>query len=111
MVNNMDFGKRLKMIRKLHNVTQQELADALNISRSTIAGYETKGKEPDYATLIRISDYFHISVDNLLRESIKQSNSVIVSCKCNNCKEIYQLPLFCPKCGSKLQYNDNNNLL
>ncbi len=107
----MDFGKRLKMIRKLHNVTQQELADTLNISRSTIAGYETKGKEPDYATLIRISDYFNISVDNLLRESIKQSNSVIVSCKCNNCKEIYRLPLFCSKCGNSLQYKDNNNLL
>lgn len=70
----MVFGQRLKYFRTINHVTQQELADYLKVSRSTIAGYETKGKEPDYNTLIQIADFFQISVDLLLRDSNYFSN-------------------------------------
>lgn len=42
------------------------LADYLNVTRPTIAGYETKGKEPDYHTLSMIASYFNVSIDYLL---------------------------------------------
>ena len=62
----MSFATRLKKLRNARNVTQQELADYLSVTRPTIAGYETKGKEPDYNTLFRIASFFDVSVDYLL---------------------------------------------
>lgn len=62
----MSFATRLKKLRNARSVTQQELADYLNVTRPTIAGYETKGKEPDYDTLFRIASFFDVSVDYLL---------------------------------------------
>ncbi|MCM1180773.1 MAG: helix-turn-helix domain-containing protein [Clostridium sp.] len=60
------FATQLKKLRNIRNVTQQDLADYLNVTRPTIAGYETKGKEPDYNTLFMIASYFNVSVDYLL---------------------------------------------
>lgn len=48
----MGFSKRLKLLRKNADVTQDELAQYLQVSRSTIAGYETKNRQPDYANYI-----------------------------------------------------------
>lgn len=62
----MSFATRLKKLRSVRRVTQQELADYLNVTRPTIAGYETKGKEPDYTTLAMIASYFDVSIDYLL---------------------------------------------
>jgi transcriptional regulator with XRE-family HTH domain len=71
----MHFGQTLKKLRTSNNVTQQDLADYLKVSRPTIAGYETKDKEPDYKTLILIADYFNISVDYLIRDDYSMSAS------------------------------------
>lgn len=65
----MSFGENLKNLRTHQNITQQQLADYLNVTRPTIAGYETKGKEPDYQTLVDIADYFQVPVDFLIRET------------------------------------------
>jgi len=62
----MTFSDRLKELRKEKNLTQEELAKILGISRSTIAGYETERKEPDYETLKKIADFFNVSTDYLL---------------------------------------------
>ena len=62
----MTFSQNLKYLRELNHVTQEELAHFLKVTRSTIAGYETKGKQPDYEKLIKIASYFHVSVDFLL---------------------------------------------
>ena len=65
----MNFGETLKNLRKEKNVTQDELAKVLNMKRTSISGYETGRKEPDFATLSRIADYFGVSVDFLLGRS------------------------------------------
>jgi len=62
----MGFGERLKKLREEKGVTQQQLADYLSVGRPTIAGYETKNKEPDYEKLTKIAKYFNCSVDWLL---------------------------------------------
>ena len=65
-----DFNKILKILRTSKNVTQDELAKALNISRSAVGMYEKGDREPDYETLETIADYFNVSIDYLLgRES------------------------------------------
>ena len=59
-------GDMLKQLRKNNKQTQQDLADFLGISRGTYAHYEINRREPDAATLIKLADYFHVSVDVLL---------------------------------------------
>lgn len=62
----MNFGKRLKDIRAKHNLTQQQLSEITGVSRATIAGYETKNKQPDFTVLYRLSEYFNVTIDYLL---------------------------------------------
>lgn len=62
----MNFANRLKQLRKEHNLTQEELAQKISKTRSTIAGYETERKEPDYETLALLAKYFNVSLDYLM---------------------------------------------
>ena len=59
------WGERLKMLRLEHGMTQQALADKLCTERTTIAGWELKGKEPDFQLVVDIADVFNVSVDYL----------------------------------------------
>lgn len=68
----MEFGEILSCIRKRNNVTQEELAAHLKVSRSTIAGYETRGREPEYYLLIKIADFFCVTTDELLGHDTSQ---------------------------------------
>ena len=63
----MDFANTLKNLRESNNVTQDELAKYLKVSRPTIAGYETKNHQPDFERLIKISEYFHVTLDYLIK--------------------------------------------
>lgn len=65
-VSGMDFSNRLKELRESQDITQEQLAKLLNVSRPTIAGYETRQRQPDYEKLILIADLFNVSVDFLL---------------------------------------------
>ncbi|MEJ8555139.1 helix-turn-helix domain-containing protein [Tepidibacter sp. Z1-5] len=62
----MPFGDILKLLRENRGLTQQGLADVLGVGRATIAGYETKGKQPDYEKLKIIANYFNVTIDYLL---------------------------------------------
>ncbi|SHE36065.1 Helix-turn-helix [Caldanaerobius fijiensis DSM 17918] len=65
------FCKTLKKLRKSHNMTQDELAEMLNLSRSAISLYETGRREPDYTVLTKLADIFDVSVDFLLGRNVK----------------------------------------
>lgn len=67
----MYFAENLKTLRTNNHLTQEELAKWMNLARSTIAGYEKKGRQPSYEVLERLAGFFHVSVDYLLtgRES------------------------------------------
>jgi len=60
---------RLKEIRKAKGISQLKLATDLNTNQNTIRRYETGEREPGIAELIRIADYFNISVDYLLERT------------------------------------------
>ena len=57
---------RLKEIRKSKGLSQLKLAMDLNTNQNTISRYETGEREPSINELIKIADYFNISVDYLL---------------------------------------------
>lgn len=60
---------RLRELRRARRVTQLKLAMDLNLTQNTISRYETGEREPGIAELVRIADYFHISVDYLLERT------------------------------------------
>lgn len=57
---------RLKELRKARGISQLKLAMDLNMAQNTISRYETGAREPSIAELIKIADYFCVSVDYLL---------------------------------------------
>ncbi|UZN53074.1 helix-turn-helix domain-containing protein [Bacillus paralicheniformis] len=64
----MKFGDRLRELRKKRpNLSQKELGKHLGLAESTISMYEQNRREPEYEILIKIADYFDVSIDYLLR--------------------------------------------
>ena len=59
----------LKKIRKEKGISQLKLAMDLNMSQNTISRYETGDREPGINELIKIADYFNISIDYLLERT------------------------------------------
>ena len=59
------FSSRLKCLRVASRLTQNELANKLNISRSCLANYERGKRFPDEEILLLISNYFKVSIDYL----------------------------------------------
>lgn len=62
----MTFGSRLKKLRQNYNMTQQDLATAIRLSKANVSKYESDQIQPSMETLVMISELFHVSVDYLL---------------------------------------------
>lgn len=62
---------RLKELRNAKGISQLKLAMDLNMNQNTISRYETGEREPGVNELIRIADYFNVSVDYLIGRSNK----------------------------------------
>lgn len=62
----MSFDQKLKALRLENKMTQDYVARKLNVARSTIAGYETKSRQPSHEKLTSLANLFHVSVDYLL---------------------------------------------
>ncbi|WP_317817838.1 helix-turn-helix domain-containing protein [Clostridium tetani] len=62
-------GKKIKSLRKDNKITQEELAIKIGVSTSMVGMYETDARKPSYEVLIKIADYFKVSLDYLLREA------------------------------------------
>lgn len=69
------FSDVLKQLRKRHNMTQGDLSNALKISRSTIAMYETNVRMPDHEMMKRIAELFNVSMDYLYEKETESSLS------------------------------------
>lgn len=57
---------RLREIRKSRGISQLKLAMDLNMNQNTISRYETGEREPGISDLIKIADYFDVSIDYLV---------------------------------------------
>ena len=62
----MNLGLKIKELREQMGLSQQKLATELNISRPSITKYERNEREPSFAVLLKISDFFGVSSDYLL---------------------------------------------
>lgn len=70
------FDKILKLLRGEKNMSQQELADALGISKSSINMYERGERQPNFEVLETIADYFNVDIDYLLGRTTKTTKII-----------------------------------
>lgn len=68
---------KLKKLRKEHKLSMKELGKILGLSESTISLYEAGKREPDIKTLIKIADYFNVSVDVLLSRDETNKDEIL----------------------------------
>ena len=61
------------MLRKRRQLSQEEAAQALQLTRSSLSGYENGIAEPNYENLIALADFFTISVDHLLKTDLEKT--------------------------------------
>jgi len=65
----MNLHKNLKFLRKKNNLSQEALAEILDVSRQAVAKWENEQAFPDIENLIHLSNYFKISLDKLIKET------------------------------------------
>lgn len=70
----MNFGEQIKKLRSDRNITQQEMADALGISRQAVSHWENNRNLPDIELLIEIAKNFSISLDELILGGKEMNN-------------------------------------
>lgn len=63
----MQIGNNLKMLRKRRKQSQEEVAQLLNLTRSTYSGYENGVAQPNLENLIAFSDFYKVPIDDLVR--------------------------------------------
>lgn len=76
----MSFGERLYQLRSDKNISQEDLAELLDVSRQSVSKWENDKAYPEMTKLLFMSDYFEVSLDYLMRgwdgESEKKDDAV-----------------------------------
>ena len=73
----MEFSSKIREVRKKENLTQEEFAEKIFVSRNAVAKWETNRGYPDIQNLITISDVFEISLDELIKKDKNVKNKII----------------------------------
>lgn len=68
----MELKDKLLMLRKEKNLSQQQLADQLNVSRQSISKWELGESQPDISNIVLLSEIFHVSTDYLLKDEYEE---------------------------------------
>ena len=63
----MSIGERIQALRKQRGMSQEQLADALSVSRQAVSKWETDESQPDIERLAEISSMFNVSTDYLIK--------------------------------------------
>ena len=71
----MGFHNKLYNLRKQKGLSQEELANRLNVSRQTVSKWEVGDSTPDMENLIAISDLFKISLDELVLDKMPEQKA------------------------------------
>lgn len=83
----MEIGKKLREARVASGLTQEQVAEELHISRQTISNWENEKSYPDIASVVKMSDLYSVSLDDLLKgdmkmlEHLEESTDVVRSNK------------------------------
>lgn len=69
-------SKNLYFLRKSRDITQAQMPENVDVGRATWSNYENGMTEPDISTLIRISDFFNVSIDDLVKEDLEEKGKL-----------------------------------
>ena len=90
----MTIGEKIYSLRKKHNLSQEELANELNVSRQTISKWELGESCPDFDKIVPLCELFDISTEELLRDKkIEEKNTNTTNV--NNNVDILKAILIC----------------
>ena len=73
----MTFADKLQTLRKTNNLSQDQLALELGVSRQSVSKWELGDSMPDVAKILQLADYFQVTTDYLLRDEIETSSPTI----------------------------------
>ncbi|MBH0156325.1 helix-turn-helix transcriptional regulator [Fictibacillus sp. 5RED26] len=77
----MVFGEKLKSVRKARGWSQEELAEKLFVSRQSVSKWENGQNYPSIEVIIKLSDLFEVTIDELLRTDEELKEKVIKDSK------------------------------
>lgn len=90
----MEFKDRLSKLRKELGLTQEDLAKKIGYTRTAISAWEIGRNEPSYSDIVKIADFFNVSLDYLLGKSdIRNSKTEISDIYMHLAKEAQELKL------------------
>ena len=73
----MNVGARIKKYREKQNISQDELALKVFVSRQTISNWETNKSYPDIKSLIMLSNIFHVTLDDFIKGDIEEMKRIV----------------------------------
>jgi len=71
---NMSFAQNLQSIRARNGLTQEQLAEELNVTRQSVSKWESGQSFPEMETLLKICERYHTGLDELMRGSVEERN-------------------------------------
>ena len=66
----MTLGEKITALRTSQKLSQEELAEILSVSRQSVSKWEADKSIPELSIILKLSEYFHLTLDDLLRENI-----------------------------------------
>lgn len=72
-MSNIQLANNLQFLRTKHKLTQDDLSSLLNISRQAYSNYETSKRTPDLDSLLHISRFYRISIDELVLDNLQST--------------------------------------
>lgn len=72
-MSNIQLANNLRFLRTNHKLTQDDLSSLLNISRQAYSNYETSKRTPDLDSLLHISRFYRISIDELVLDNLQST--------------------------------------
>ena len=73
----MNVGARIKKYREKQNISQDELALKVFVSRQTISNWETNKSYPDIKSLTMLSNIFHVTLDDFIKGDIEEMKKIV----------------------------------
>ena len=73
----MNVGTRIKKHREKQNISQDELALKIFVSRQTISNWETSKSYPDIKSLTMLSNIFHVTLDDFIKGDIEEMKKIV----------------------------------
>lgn len=101
----MTFSEKLVMLRKKRGMSQEQLAELLDVSRQSVSKWEAQQALPETAKIIMIANVFDVSIDTLLKDdlTIGDNSDPIVAADATNLVPVVEKldVMFCTKCGKE----------